>query len=125
MSQREVFSTFAEFWPFYLAEHSSSTNRRLHFIGTLLALVILISAVINSNLLMILTAPLAGYFFAWVGHFVVEKNRPATFSYPLWSLMGDLKMFSLMLTGRFPAEQNRLEPEIGKYRQSVKSEGTS
>jgi hypothetical protein len=89
--------TFKEFWPFYLNEHSNPTNRRLHFIGTLLVHFLLLGIMISRQWKLLWILPLFGYFFAWVGHFVVEKNRPATFKHPLWSLMGDFKMFYLML----------------------------
>jgi len=107
--QQKKFATFVEFWPFYLAEHSSVLNRRLHFVGTSLAILLFVNAFIYLKVQFLLLAPLAGYAFAWIGHFIVEKNRPATFTYPLWSLRGDFKMFFLMLTGR-------LESELAKYR---------
>jgi hypothetical protein len=91
-------TTFAEFWPYYLAEHLHPKNRLLHFIGTSLVYVIAIVAALSSWSLLAF-APLAGYGFAWAGHFFVEKNRPATFTHPLWSLVGDFKMHALMLTG--------------------------
>jgi hypothetical protein len=98
--QKEKYATFNEFWPFYLGEHSSQLNRWLHFIGTGLAILLFLNAFIYLKPQLLLAAPVAGYFFAWIGHFIVEKNRPATFTYPLWSLRGDFKMFALMLTGR-------------------------
>ncbi len=99
------FDTFEAFWPYYLQEHRDVTNRRLHFAGTTLAILVLCTAILTLNPLLLLGVPLAGYGFAWVGHFVVEKNRPATFTYPSWSLRGDLRMYGLMWTGR-------LEPEL-------------
>ncbi len=107
--QKAKFATFVEFWSFYLAEHSSVANRRLHFFGTSLAIFIFLNAFIYLKPHYLLLAPLAGYLFAWIGHYIVEKNRPATFTYPLWSLRGDFKMFALMLTGR-------LSTELAKYR---------
>jgi len=109
--QQEKFATFTEFWPFYLKEHDSLLNRRLHFVGTSLAILLFVNAFIFMMPQFLLLAPLAGYFFAWIGHFIIEKNRPATFTYPLWSLRGDFKMFVLMLTGR-------LDFEISKYRET-------
>lgn len=94
------FKTFQEFWPFYLEEHSSLANRRLHFVGTFLVHVIALSAFFASMWSLLWLIPVVGYGFAWVGHFVVQKNRPATFKYPLWSLRGDFKMFYLMCAGK-------------------------
>jgi len=102
--QQKKFATFNEFWPFYLREHKSASNRRLHFIGTSLAIILAVNALLFVKLELLLYAPLAGYLFAWIGHFMVENNRPATFTYPLWSLRGDFKMFALMLTGRLGDE---------------------
>jgi hypothetical protein len=85
----ERFTRFADFYPFYLAEHSNLTCRRLHYIGSLLVLAILAYAVITQQWLWLLAMPFAGYGFAWVGHFIFEKNRPATFQYPLYSFLGD------------------------------------
>jgi hypothetical protein len=92
--------SFAEFWPFYLQEHSNPTNRRLHFVGTFLVHIVLIYAVVNQQWNLLWIVPVMGYGFAWVGHFIIEKNRPATFKHPLWSLRGDFKMFYLMLFGK-------------------------
>ncbi|MDX2298122.1 MAG: DUF962 domain-containing protein [Xanthomonadaceae bacterium] len=97
----DKFSSFEEFYPFYLGEHSNRTCRRLHFVGSGLVLGVL-AAVIMGELgpLWLLSIPVIGYGFAWVGHFVFEKNRPATFTYPVWSLIGDWVMFGEMLTGK-------------------------
>lgn len=92
--------SFAEFWPFYLKEHSHPANRRLHFVGTLLVHLILIYSLVTQQWMLLWALPVLGYSFAWVGHFIVEKNRPATFTHPLWSLAGDFKMFYLMLFGK-------------------------
>ena len=100
------FQSFADFWPFYVREHSEPLNRRLHFIGTAsIALIVALAVIYHPYWL--LFAPVSGYGFAWIGHFFVEKNRPATFIHPLWSLMGDFKMFGLMLIGKMDDEVRR------------------
>lgn len=96
----ERFKSFAEFYPYYLEEHRNPTCRRLHYVGSLLVLVVLGYALFSGQWLWLLALPVIGYGFAWVGHFVFERNRPATFAYPLYSLMGDWVMFKDMLTGR-------------------------
>lgn len=95
-----AYRSFREFYPFYLSEHSNRVCRRLHFVGSLSALACLAAAVISGNGWWLLGMPLAGYGFAWVGHFAFEHNRPATFSHPFYSLAGDWVMFWQMLTGR-------------------------
>lgn len=94
------FASFAEFWPYYLSEHSNLTNRKLHFAGTSLLVVVALLAVILQDVGYLVFCPFVGYGFAWVGHFIIEKNRPATFKHPLWSLMGDFKMVGMMWTGK-------------------------
>lgn len=87
------FSSYAEFYPFYLSQHADLTCRKLHYLGTTLVLILLAHSLFTANYLLLVALPVAGYFFAWVGHFGFEKNRPATFTYPLWSLMGDFHMY--------------------------------
>jgi hypothetical protein len=94
------FRSFSEFYPYYLSEHANPRNRQLHFVGTLLVLSLAGYAAWSGEPRLLWALPFAGYGFAWVGHFVVERNRPATFKHPLWSLMGDFRMFADMLTGR-------------------------
>jgi hypothetical protein len=96
----ERYSTFREFYPFYLSEHSNRTCRRLHFAGSVLVIAIIAFAALNRDARWLLLAPLAGYGFAWIGHFFFEKNRPATFAYPLYSLAGDWVMFWDILNRR-------------------------
>jgi hypothetical protein len=93
-------SNFREFYPFYLSEHRNRTCRRLHFIGSALVLAALAGAIVTADARWLLAMPVIGYGFAWVGHFVFEKNRPATFRYPLYSLLGDWVMFKDILIGR-------------------------
>ena len=94
------YASFAEFYPFYIREHANPTCRRIHVVGSGLVLVVLALAITTLNPWWLLAMPVVGYGFAWVGHFFFEKNRPATFKYPLWSLMGDWRMFFETVTGR-------------------------
>ena len=95
------FSAFAEFYPYYLEEHRNPVCRRLHYVGSLLVLVLLAYVLATRHWLLLLALPVVGYGFAWVGHFVFEKNRPATFKHPLYSFMGDWVMLKDALTGRW------------------------
>lgn len=94
------YANFAEFYPFYLGEHRNRTCRRLHFIGSTLVIAALVLAWWSGQLRWLWLMPVAGYGFAWVGHYVFEKNRPATFKHPLYSFMGDWMMYGQMLTGK-------------------------
>ena len=96
------FTTFAEFYPFYLSEHANPVCRRLHFVGTSLVIACIVAALATGNAWWFAAAPLAGYGFAWVGHAFFEHNRPATFTYPLYSFCGDWVMYKDLLTGRIP-----------------------
>ena len=100
-------STFAQFWPFYLREHSRARTRALHYAGTSLVVLLAIIAAATGRWWLLLAIPLAGYGFAWAAHFAVEKNRPATFTYPLWSLAADFRMWWLWLTGRLGGELDK------------------
>lgn len=102
MGEEKEIQTYQEFWPFYLKEHSHPKNRSLHYVGTVISIAALVLAVLQMNPWWILVALLGGYSFAWIGHFVVEKNRPATFKYPFWSLISDYRMFFCAVTGRLP-----------------------
>lgn len=94
--------SFAEFYPFYLAEHSNRTCRRMHFVGSTLALACLALLVVTGNWLWLPAGLVAGYGFAWIGHFGFEKNKPASFKRPLYSFMGDWVMYKDIWTGRIP-----------------------
>ena len=99
-----AYRTFAEFWPFYLREHAKPRTRALHYAGTSLVVLIAIAALVTGNWWLLIAMPLAGYGFAWASHMAVERNRPATFTYPSWSLAADFKMWWLWLTGRLGPE---------------------
>lgn len=94
------FASFAEFYPFYLNEHRDRTCRRLHFVGSTIVLACLVALAVSGNAWWLLGAVVSGYAFAWVGHFGFEKNRPATFKHPFYSLMGDWVMYADILRGR-------------------------
>jgi len=95
-----AYASFREFYPFYLSEHRNRTCRRLHFVGTLLVLATVAAALLARDARWLWLAPLFGYGFAWIGHYVFEKNRPATFKHPLYSFIGDWVMFADVLRGR-------------------------
>lgn len=93
MSEMQPYRTFADFYPFYLGEHTDPTCRRLHFVGTTLAVALLITTLLTQRWWLLAVAFLEGYAFAWVGHFFFEHNKPATFKYPLFSFMGDWRLW--------------------------------
>lgn len=94
------FQTFAEFYPFYLSEHANRVSRRLHFVGTSIALILVVAAVATQAWWLVAVALFQGYAFAWVGHFFFEHNRPATFQYPGYSFMGDWRLWWEILSGK-------------------------
>src|SRR5262249_54428716 len=98
------FESYEAFWPFYLSQHGNRAARLIHVWGTLLALAALIKAVICFSFGWLIMVPIIGYGFPWVAHAFVEKNHPATFDYPLWSLKGDMHMLALWLRGRLEIE---------------------
>ncbi|MBC6440313.1 MAG: DUF962 domain-containing protein [Rhodospirillales bacterium] len=99
--------SYREFWPFYVREHLKNTTRWLHFIGTAGVIVIAILTIVKADPWLLPAIPVFGYGFAWLSHAFVERNKPATFTHPVWSLIGDFQMFGLMLTGRMNAEAAR------------------
>lgn len=107
MADKE-FKTLKDFWPFYLSEHSKLSNRVLHFIGSWIALINLGLAIVLLNPWFLLAAFVSGYAFAWVGHFFIEKNRPATFKYPFKSFASDWVMFWYILTGQIGSELKKI-----------------
>ena len=94
------YASFREFYPFYLGEHRNPVCRRLHFAGSTLVLLAVVVAIVTRDARWLWLTPVAGYGFAWVGHFAFEKNRPATFRHPLYSLAGDWVMYWQILRGR-------------------------
>lgn len=98
----QKFKTLKEFYPFYLSEHRDLTSRILHFIGTGLVVLLFIAAMMFHNYQFLIAIPFVGYGFAWVGHYFFEKNKPATFQYPLFSLASDFILFWDLLSGKQP-----------------------
>jgi hypothetical protein len=101
---QERYKSFAEFWPFYLSEHSHPATRILHLIGTTAGIALIVYLVASGRWWLFPLGLVVGYGCAWIGHFMIEKNKPATFQYPLWSFMGDYKMIAMMLTGRMSSK---------------------
>ena len=95
-----MYASFREFYPFYLAEHSNRLCRRMHFIGSTLVLLTLAWLIVSQRWGWWWLLPIFGYGCAWIGHFLFEKNRPATFRHPLYSLAGDWMMYAQMLRGK-------------------------
>ena len=100
MPIKKEYQSFKTFYPYYLKEHADNNNRILHFTGTLLLILLLTLGIITGKWWLFALMPVTGYGFAWVGHYFIEKNRPATFTYPLYSLAGDFVMFWDILRGK-------------------------
>ena len=107
----KAYMTFREFWPFYLSQHFDARNRLLHYLGTTSVIACLIAVFAFGQGKWFPLVFLVGYGPAWIGHFIIEKNRPATFTYPFYSLAGDFRMYFLALSGR-------LGPELRKAHSS-------
>lgn len=103
----ERIKTYEEFYPYYLSEHSNKTCRLLHVIGTTIVLALTLTAIYHQTPILLIWVPIAGYGFAWVGHFFFEKNKPATFQYPLWSLKSDFKMYFDILSGKISLDSTK------------------
>lgn len=99
-SERLKFQSFSEFYPYYLNEHKNRTCRRLHFAGTSVVLILFVFGLFSADFSVLIYLPVAGYGFAWAGHYFFEKNRPATFKHPFYSLLGDFIMYRDILVGR-------------------------
>ena len=99
--------TYEEFWPYYLREHAKPTTRALHYAGTTLVIGLGAAAAVTGQAAWSFAMPVAGYSFAWLSHAFVERNKPATFTYPLWSLISDFRMYYCWLTGRLDDELRR------------------
>ena len=104
-----MIKTYAEFWDYYVLEHSKPLTRILHLVGTTLGIALLVFFIARGQWYFFPVFFVVGYGFAWFAHFVIEKNRPATFKYPLWSFISDFRMISYMLTGRMGREIERIE----------------
>ncbi|MFN8297777.1 MAG: DUF962 domain-containing protein [Chitinophagales bacterium] len=113
MASERLYKSFWSFYPYYLTEHARPINRALHFIGTGLVIACFIGAFVTQKWWLLALMPVAGYGFAWVGHFMLEKNRPATFTYPLWSLGSDFVMFWHILTGQISTKMDEAHRTIG------------
>jgi len=108
MESTERIETYAEFWDFYVLEHSKPMTRYIHFVGTLLGIVMLVWFLRSGAFLYIPLCFIVGYGFSWFSHFFIEKNKPASWKYPLWSFISDYKMMFFMLMGKMDAELDRV-----------------
>ncbi len=109
----ERFASYDVFWLDYLKDHSKPATRAMHYFGTGLAIMFLVKAVIELDPWFVLVAIVSGYLYAWLGHWLIQKNQPKTFSYPLWSLASDFRMFFLFLTQRLDRELQRAGVSVG------------
>lgn len=100
----KTIKTYKEFWPYYLQEHAEPATRAWHYVGTFLALGVLMAVIVTGRWAFLPLVLVCGYFFAWVSHGLIEKNKPATFTYPLWSLVSDFRMLWCFLTGQMAKE---------------------
>lgn len=110
------YKSFRDFWPHYLREHKRAATRRLHYAGTALVLALAAAALATRDWRLLAAVPIAGYGFAWFSHAAVERNRPATFTYPFWSLAADFRMAWLWATGRLGPELEKAGVESGERR---------
>lgn len=109
--ERREFSSFEEFWPYYVREHRKKSTRVVHFVGTTAALACVAGGILTRRKWLLAVAPVVGYGPAWASHFFLEKNKPATFTHPVWSLRGDMKMWWMMVRRQMDAEVERVLAE--------------
>lgn len=114
--ERQSIRSYRDFWPYYLGEHSRPATRMVHCFGTSLAIILVILSGLFGEPWLLLAALLCGYGFAWLAHMLIERNRPATFRYPLWSLIGDFHMCGLIWIGRMDDELDRRASEAAGRR---------
>jgi hypothetical protein len=107
VTRANAISSYRDFWPYYLREHANPATRRIHVVGTVCATGLVVFGALTAHYWLLAAALLAGYGPAWFAHFAVEKNQPATFGYPLWSLVSDFRMAGLYLAGRLSPELER------------------
>ena len=107
MGEEAAIRSYREFWPYYLNEHKQPKTRAIHLVGTGATVVLLAAGLVTANILLLPAAVLAGYGPAWFAHFMVEKNRPTTFRYPVWSLISDFRMAAMWLAGGLHTELKR------------------
>ncbi|OUW20179.1 MAG: hypothetical protein CBD21_05015 [bacterium TMED161] len=98
--EKICFKSFSDFYTYYLKEHENPLTKMFHFIGTIFVFILFSFFIITLNYLYLFLLPIFGYSFAWLSHFFIEKNKPATFKYPFYSLLGDFRMFFEILTGK-------------------------
>lgn len=113
MGIEKTYTTFRDFYPYYLTEHARPLNRALHFVGTGLVISCFVFGILKADWRFFAAMPLCGYGFAWFGHFILEKNKPATFKYPLYSLASDFVMFFHILTGQINRKVEEAHTTIG------------
>ena len=113
MSTEKIYTTFWNFYPYYLTEHARPINRAMHFVGTSLVIACFVFGILRADWRFFLAIPLCGYGFAWFGHFILEKNRPATFKYPLYSLGSDFVMYFHIITGQINEKVDEAHKAIG------------
>ena len=106
--------SFEDFWPHYVRAHSKRANRTLHFAGTSAAMLLATTGLVTGRVSLLLAAPVVGYGCAWLGHLVLEGNKPATFGHPMWSLAADFVMWKKILDGTMDAEVDKHRAPIAE-----------